>query len=101
MDLMGGELGSSKELHLTYTIDGNEVTNIEAGRASHITEDQEPTTIPAIKTEPIVSCVPVVSVTFLIGYIQNCLPLYQCALVKQKCDGEMDFEQFLIKEFIL
>jgi hypothetical protein len=54
---------------------------------------EETTTIPAIETEPNVSCVPVVSVTFLIGYIQNCLPVYQCVLVKQKFDWGMDFEQ--------
>ena len=65
--------------------------------------DQKTMTIPTIKTEPNVCCVPVLSVrTFLMSYIQNCPPLYQCVLVKQKFDWGMDFEQFLRKEaFIL
>jgi len=43
------------------------VTSIEAERVSDISEvaDQETVTIPAIKTEPNVSCVPVVSVTHI------------------------------------
>ena len=36
--------------------------------------------------------------TFLIGYMQICLPLYESVLVKQKFDWGMDFEQFLRKE---
>jgi hypothetical protein len=43
-------------------------------------EDQEPTTVPVIKTEPKVNGVPVVS-TFQIGYIQNCLSLLQKILI--------------------
>jgi len=87
MDLLNSEPGSSNETRVTSTVDGKEVTGIEAERVSDISEvaDQETVTIPAIKTEPNVSCVPVVSVTFLISYIQNCLPLYQCVL-KQKFD---------------
>jgi hypothetical protein len=52
-------------LKLSLTVDGKEVTGIETERASYISEvsDQEATTIPAIKTESNVSCVPVVSVT--------------------------------------
>jgi len=48
------------------------VTSIEAEMVSHITEeeDQEPRTIPVIKTEPNESFVPVVSVT------QICYRLY-------------------------
>jgi hypothetical protein len=90
MDLLNSELGSSNETRVTSTGDGKEVTGIEAERVSDILEvaDQETVTIPAMK-EPNVSCVPVVSVTFLIGCIQNCLPLYQCVLVKQKFDCGM------------
>jgi len=97
MDLLNSELGSCNETRVTSTVDGKNVTGIEAERVTDISEvaDQERVTIPAIKTEPNVSCVPVVSVsTFLISYIQNCLPLYQCVLVKQKLDWRMDFEQF-------
>ena len=91
MDLLNSELDSSNETRVTSTGDGKEVTGIEAERVSDISEvaDQETVTIPAMKKEPNVSCVPVVSVTFLIGYIQNCLPLYQCVLVKQKFDWGM------------
>ena len=62
MDLLNGELGSSNETRVTSTLDGNEVNGIEAERVSDVSKvaDQE-TTIPAIKNEPNVSCVPVVS----------------------------------------
>ena len=67
MDLLNGELGSSNETQVTSTVDGKEVTGIEAERVSDISEvaDQEAVTISAIKTEPNVSCVPVVSVTHI------------------------------------
>lgn len=60
-DLLNGD---SDESRVTPTLDGNEVTSIEAERVSHITqgEDQEPTAVPAIRTEHNVSCMPVVSV---------------------------------------
>jgi len=63
MDLLNGEHGSSNTSCVTSTLDGNEVTSIEAERVSHTTaeEDQE-TTIPTINTEPNVSCMPAVSV---------------------------------------
>jgi len=63
IDLLNGELGSCNETHVTSTLDGNEVIGIEGERVSDVSEvaDQE-VTVPAIKTEPIVSCVPVVSV---------------------------------------
>ncbi len=87
MDLLKGEVGSSGKTCATSTVDGNEAVVVEAEGVLDITEeeDQEPTTVTVIKTEPNVSCVPVVSVlcTFRIGYIQNCLPMYQSALVKQ------------------
>jgi alcohol dehydrogenase YqhD (iron-dependent ADH family) len=78
VDILKGELGSSTETCATSTVHVNEVTGVEAERVSVITEeeDQEPRTIPVIKMEPRVSVVPVVSVwTFLIGYMQNCLPV--------------------------
>ena len=73
MDLVKGELGSSNKTCVTSTLDGNTVASIEAEMVSHVTEeeDQEPRTIPGIKTEPNESCVPVVSVT------QICYRLYR------------------------
>jgi hypothetical protein len=61
------ELGSSDEPHVASTDDGNEVIGLEAGRVWDISDvaDQETTTIPAIKTEPNASCVPVVTVTYI------------------------------------
>jgi hypothetical protein len=72
------------------THDGNGVTTMKVERVTDITEkvDQESTTIPVIKTEPKVSCMSVLNVcTFHIGCIQNCWPLYQTILVKQKFDS--------------
>jgi len=65
MALLKGELGSPHKTCVTSTVDGNTVASIEDERVSHITEeeDQEPTTVPAIKTEPNESCVSVASVT--------------------------------------
>ena len=65
MDLVKGELVSSNKTCVTSTVDGNAVASIEAEMVSHVTEeeDQEPRTIPRIKTEPNESCVPEVSVT--------------------------------------
>ena len=67
MDLLNSEPGSSNETRVTSTVDGKEVTGIEAERASELSEvgDQETVTIPAIKTEPNISCVPMVSVTHI------------------------------------
>jgi len=67
MDLLNSGPGSSNETWVTSTVDGKEVTGIEAERVSDISEvaDQETVTISAIKTEPNVSCVPVVSVTHI------------------------------------
>ena len=64
MDLLKGEVGSYSKTCATSTVDGNEAIGVEAERVLDITEeeDQEPTTITIIKTEPNVSCVPVVSV---------------------------------------
>jgi hypothetical protein len=87
MDILKGALGSSTETCVTSTVDVNEVTGVETVRVTDIKqeEDQEARTVPVIKTEPKVSVVSAVSVcTFLIGYIQNCLPVYQSVLMKQK-----------------
>jgi len=64
MDLLKGELGSSTEMCVAYSLDINEVTGVEAERVSviKVEEDQEARTIPVIKTEPKVSFAPVVSV---------------------------------------
>jgi hypothetical protein len=64
MDLLKGELGSSRETCATSTLDVNEVPDMEAEMVSVKTEeeDQDPMTIPVIKIEPIVSDVCVVSI---------------------------------------
>ncbi len=99
MDLQKDELGSPSKTCATFTLDGNEAIGVEAEGVWDITEgeDQEPTTVTVIKTEPNVSCVPVVSVlcTFRIGYIQNCLPMYHSALVKQI----FYFREWILKSF--
>jgi hypothetical protein len=65
-DLLKGEVGSSSMMCGTSTLHRNEVNGTEAERVLDITEeDQDPTTITVIKTEPSVSCVPVVSVTHI------------------------------------
>ena len=50
MDLLKGELGSSSKRCVTSTLDGNQVTGVEAETVSHIAEeeDQEPMTIPVL-----------------------------------------------------
>jgi len=67
MDFLKCELGSSNETCVTSIADGSEVIGIEAEMVSSMTEegDRESATIPVIKTEPEVSCVPVVSVTHI------------------------------------
>jgi len=64
MDLQQCELGSSSKTCVMSTLDGNQVTGVQAETVTVIKEeeDQEQTTIPKIKTEPNVSVVPVVSV---------------------------------------
>jgi hypothetical protein len=88
MVLLKGGVASSSKTCVTSTLDGNQVTGIEADWVTNIKEeeeDQEQTTIPEIRTELKVSVVPAVNIcTILVGYIQNCLPLYQCFLVKPK-----------------
>ena len=67
MDLRKGEHGSSTKTCVTSNLNRNDVTGIEAGRISVIKEegDLEPTTTPAIKTEPKVSYAPVMSVRYI------------------------------------
>jgi len=64
MDLVQGEPGSCDESCGTCTLGGNRVTSIEAERVSHMAneEDEKPATIPAIKTEPNISFMHLVSV---------------------------------------
>ena len=65
MDLLKDELGSSNKTYVTSILDGSTEASVEAEMVSHVTveEEQEQTTIAAIKTEPIEGFVPVVSVT--------------------------------------
>jgi hypothetical protein len=85
MDLLQGALSSTSKTCVTSTVDGNE-NGREAERVSDVTkeEDQEPTTIPLIKTEPKVSCVPEVSVRHISYVLYPELPV----LVKQKVDSK-------------
>jgi hypothetical protein len=64
LNLLNGELGSSSGTGVTSTVEGDEVVGTEGERVSDMSEvaDQEPVTVPAIKTEPNVTCVSVVSV---------------------------------------
>ena len=66
-DLLKGGVGSSSKRYATSTVDGNEAVGVEAEKVLAITEeaDQDPMTITVIKTEPNVSCVPLVSVTHI------------------------------------
>jgi len=75
-DLLNSEPGSSKEIHVTTTVDGNEVTGLVAERVLDVSEvaDQEKTTIPAIKTQPNISGVPVVSVMHIYYKLYPDLP---------------------------
>jgi hypothetical protein len=67
MDLVNGELGSCSETCVTSNVDVKEVNGTEAETVADINEEefQEPMTIPTIKMEPKVSCVPAVSVTVI------------------------------------
>ena len=65
MDLPKGELGSSGKICIISTVDGNNVTGMEAERVSVKVEEEvveEPETVPIIKSEPEVSGVSVVRV---------------------------------------
>lgn len=60
MVLRKDEHGSSGDTCVMSTLGRNQVTGIDAERVSSVTEeeDQEPMTIPEIKTEPKVSGLP-------------------------------------------
>jgi hypothetical protein len=64
MDLQKGELGLSSKAYVSSTVAGNQSTCKEAERVSEMTEEvkDKPTAISIIKTEPNVSCVPLVGV---------------------------------------
>jgi len=67
VDLLKGDLVSSNKTCLTSMLDGNEEIDIEAEMVSNMTEEEhrESRTVPVIKTEPTVSVVPVVRVTYI------------------------------------
>jgi len=88
MDLLKGELGSSDRSFVKATIHGNTVANMQCEMVSHVTEegDQEAMTIQSIKTEPIESCVPVVSVTQIsYGIYPELLAPISLCCCKRKC----------------
>jgi hypothetical protein len=98
MDLLQDDPGSCDESCGTCMLGGNEVTSIQAERVSHITdeEDQEPETISAIKTEPNISCVHVVSVTHVSYrvYIDVGAPIFKCL-----CERHFDTRKFILSSF--
>jgi hypothetical protein len=67
MDLLKGELGSSSEICVISALNGNDVTGMEAERVSNMKEEEveDPATVSAIKMEPNVSVLSVVSVTHI------------------------------------
>ena len=85
MDLLKGELGPGCETCVMSTRDGSEVTGINVERVTDMTEeeDQEPATIPLIKTEPKVSCMSVVTVRYISYRLYPGLPLYQSVPVNK------------------
>jgi hypothetical protein len=95
MDLLKGEPGTSNETDVTSTVDGNEVIGTEAVRVSEVA-DQETTTIPAIKTEPNVSCVSVVSATHISYRLYPDLPaaVSLCPCETKKLPGESILSNF-------
>ena len=58
VDLLNGDIGSSRKTCVTSRLDGNDTTVTEAKRVSHTGEElyQEQTTILVIQTEANVSC---------------------------------------------
>jgi hypothetical protein len=89
MDLLKSELGSSDETRVTSTNVCDELTGIKARKVSDISEvvNQETTTTPAVKTEPNLSCVPVVSVTYIF-----CLyPEFPAPISVCPCETKIDW----------
>jgi hypothetical protein len=69
MDFRKGDPGSSNKTCVTSVVGGNEEIDIEAEIVANMTkeeeDDQQPRTIPIIKTETKVGGMPVVSVTHI------------------------------------
>ena len=78
VDLLKGDLVSSNKTCLTSMLDGNEEIDIEAEMVSNMTEEEhrESRTVPVIKTEPTVSVVPVVRVTYISHRLYPELPAH-------------------------
>ena len=79
MDLWKDEGCSSSDTCAISTVDGNQVTGIEAERVSIVTEedDQESMTVPEIKTEPRVSGVPFkgfLTCVYILCFCATCCP---------------------------
>jgi len=96
MDLLNSEPGSSDDTRGKSTHYGHELIDIEAEKISDIqgVSNQE-STIPALKTEPDVSGVPMVSDKHISyrPYLNFSSPVSVC-LCKTKKIFWMDFEQF-------
>ena len=78
MDLLKGDVGSSNKTCLTSMMDGNEEIDIEDEMVYNMTEEEhrESRTVPVIKTEPTVSVVPVVKVTYISHRLYPELPAH-------------------------
>ena len=81
------------------------VNGIESEKVSNMTEEGEevPRTIPVIKTEPKVSCVPVVSVTDISYrlYPELPVPISMCPCETKLSLWGLDFEQFLREDIFI
>ena len=89
MALLKGEAGSSNETFVSSILHGNEVIGIEAERVSNMTEEEgrQSPTVPVIKTEPMVSVVPVVKVTHISYrlYAELLAPISVCTCETKIC----------------
>ena len=65
MDLLNSEASSCNETCVTSTLYGNDVDGMEAERVSDVSEKADQETIPAVKTDPNVSGMPLVCVTHI------------------------------------
>jgi hypothetical protein len=77
MDMLKCELGSCSETSEMSTCEGNEVRSIKVERVTGIKEEEEQDTmtIPIIKMEAKVSCMPVVSVMHISYMLYRQLPV--------------------------
>ena len=98
MDLLKGELGSSNETCVSSTLNGNEVNDIKAERVSNVTEEEDgvPRKIPVIKTEPTVSVVPVVSVTYISYRLYPELP---ARISMSPCETKCHSREWILSSF--